>query len=182
MFKGIKFMLSSKLVFAKQNTEGTKSTTVQHSLDENIFEKHELYIVQVVFHLLRSSQDMPEKAMALHSSTLAWKIPWAEEPGRLQSIGLLGVGHDWETSLSLSLFTFMHWRRKWNPLQCPWRIPGTGEPGGLLSLGSHKVGHNWSDAAAAAAAAAAARYACTIFQEKKKSGNIIPPTKIIKKK
>ena len=94
MFKGIKFMLSSKLIFAKQNTEGMKSTTVQHSLDENIFEKHELYIVQVVFHLLRSSQDMPEKAVAPHSSTLAWKIPWAEEPGRLQSMGLLGVGHD----------------------------------------------------------------------------------------
>ena len=52
-----------------------------------------------------------EKAMALHSSTLAWKIPWMEEPGRLQSMGSLGVGHDWATSLSL--FTFMHWRRKW---------------------------------------------------------------------
>ena len=42
-----------------------------------------------------------EKAMAPHSSTLAWKIPWTEEPGRLQSMGLLRVGHDWETSLSL---------------------------------------------------------------------------------
>ena len=40
--------------------------------------------------------------MAPHSSTLAWKIPWMEEPGRLQSMGLLGVGHDWATSLSLS--------------------------------------------------------------------------------
>ena len=55
----------------------------------------------------------PEKAMAPHSSTLAWKIPWTEEPGRLQSMGLLGVGHDWVTSLSL--FTFTHWRRKWQP-------------------------------------------------------------------
>ena len=54
--------------------------------------------------------------MAPHSSTLAWKIPWTEEPGRLQSMGSLGVGHDWATSLSL--FTFMHWRRKCNPLQC----------------------------------------------------------------
>ena len=54
-----------------------------------------------------------EKAMAPHSSTLAWKIPWVEEPGRLQSMGLLGVGHDWATSLSL--FTFMHGRRKWQP-------------------------------------------------------------------
>ena len=51
-----------------------------------------------------------EKAMAPHSSTLAWKIPWAEEPGRVQSMGSLRVGHDWATSLSLS--TFMHWRRK----------------------------------------------------------------------
>ena len=54
-----------------------------------------------------------EKAMAPHSSTLAWKIPWMEDPGGLQSMGLLRVGHDWATSLSL--FTFMHWRRKWQP-------------------------------------------------------------------
>ena len=56
---------------------------------------------------------IPEKTMATHSSTLAWKIPWTEEPGRLQSMGLQRVGHDWATSLSL--FTFMHWRRKWQP-------------------------------------------------------------------
>ena len=54
--------------------------------------------------------------MAPHSSILAWKLPWTEEPGRLQSMGLLRVGHDLTTSLSL--FTFMHWRRKWQPLQC----------------------------------------------------------------
>ena len=54
-----------------------------------------------------------EKAMAPHSSTLAWKIPWMEEPGRLQSMGSQRVGPDWATSLSL--FTFMHWRRKWQP-------------------------------------------------------------------
>ena len=92
-----------------------------------------------------------EKAMATHSSTLAWKIPWAEEPGRLQSMGLRRVGHDWGTSLSL--FTFMHWRRKWQP-SLAWRIPGMGELGGLPSMGSHRVGHDWSDLAAAAAAAA----------------------------
>ena len=51
--------------------------------------------------------------MAPHSSTLAWRILWTEEPGRLQSMGSLGVRHDWATSLSL--FTFMHWRRKWQP-------------------------------------------------------------------
>ena len=54
-----------------------------------------------------------EKAMATHSSTLAWKIPWMEEPGGLQSMGSLRVRHDWATSLSL--FTFLHWRRKWQP-------------------------------------------------------------------
>ena len=58
--------------------------------------------------------------MAPHSSTLAWKIPWMEEPGRLQSIGLLRVGLDWATSLSL--FRFMHWRRKWQPT--PVFLPG----------------------------------------------------------
>ena len=62
----------------------------------------------------------PEKAMATHSSTLAWQIPWTEEPGRLQSMGLLGVGQNWATSLSL--FTFMHWRRKWQPT--PVFLPG----------------------------------------------------------
>ena len=51
-----------------------------------------------------------EKAMAPHSSTLAWKIPWTEEPGGLQSMGSLRIGQDW--AISLSLFTFMHWRRK----------------------------------------------------------------------
>ena len=51
--------------------------------------------------------------MAPLSSTLAWEIPWMEEPGGLQSRGSLGVRHDWATSLWL--FTFMHWRRKWQP-------------------------------------------------------------------
>ena len=89
-----------------------------------------------------------EKAMAPHSSTLAWKIPWTEEPGGLQSMGSRRVGHNWETSLSL--FIFLHWRRNGNPPQCSClRIPGTAEPGGLPSMGSHRVGHNWSDLAVA---------------------------------
>ena len=58
--------------------------------------------------------------MAPHSSTLAWKIPWMEEPGGLQSMGSLRVGHDWATSLSL--FTVLHWRRKWQPT--PVFLPG----------------------------------------------------------
>ena len=60
------------------------------------------------------------EAMAPHSSTPAWKIPWTEEPGRLQSMGSLRVGHDCATSLSL--FTFVHWRRKWQPT--PVFLPG----------------------------------------------------------
>ena len=85
-----------------------------------------------------------------HSSPLAWKIPWTEEPGRLQSMGSLRVGHDWATSLSL--FTFMHWRRRWQPT--PVFLPGESqgrEPRGLPSMGSHRVGHDWSDLAASAA-------------------------------
>ena len=81
-----------------------------------------------------------EKAMAPHSSTLAWKIPWTEEPGGLQSMGLLRVGHDWVTSLSL--FTFMHWRRKWQPT--PVFLPG--ESQGRQSLvGCHLWGRTESD-------------------------------------
>ena len=59
-----------------------------------------------------------EKAMAPHSSTLAWKIPWTEEPGRLQSM------------------------RSRRVVVVAWRIPGTAEPGGLPSMGSHRVGHD----------------------------------------
>ena len=66
--------------------------------------------------------------MATHSSTLAWKIPWMEEPGRLQSMGSLRVGHNWTTSLSL--FTFMHWRRKWQPT--PVFLPGESQGRGSL--------------------------------------------------
>ena len=65
---------------------------------------------------------------ATHSSTLAWKIPWTEEPGRLQSMGSLRVGHDWVTTLSL--FTFMHWRRKWQPT--PVFLPGESQGRGSL--------------------------------------------------
>ena len=89
--------------------------------------------------------------MAPHSTTLAWKIPWTEEPGGLQSM-----------RTRLNDFTFIfHFQALEKEMAThsrvlAWRIPGTGEPGGLPSLGSHRVGHNWSDLAAAAAAAAAA--------------------------
>ena len=82
----------------------------------------------------------PSQVMAPHSSTLAWKIPWTEEPGRLQTIGSRRVGHDWVTSLWL--LTFMHWRRKWQSL--PVFLPG--ESQGQRSLvGCHLWGHTESD-------------------------------------
>ena len=74
---------------------------------------HQLSILCIVVHI-------SEKAMAPHSSTLAWKLPWTEEPGRLQSMGSWRVGHDWTTSISL--FTFMRWRKKWQPT--PVFLPG----------------------------------------------------------
>ena len=83
--------------------------------------------------------------MVPHCSTLAWKIPWAEEPDRLQSMGS-------QRRLSDFTFTFhLHALEKEMAIHSSilaWRIPGTGEPGGLLSMGSHRVGHDWSDLAA----------------------------------
>ena len=77
---------------------------------------------------------MSEKAMAPHSSTLAWKFPWTEEPGKSQ------------TRLSDFPFTFQFHALEKEMATCSsvlaWRIPGTGEPGGLPSMGSHRVGHN----------------------------------------
>ena len=82
-----------------------------------------------------------EKAMAPHSSTLAWKIPWTEEPGRLQSVGSLS-----RTRLNDFAFAFhFHALEKemaTHSSVLAWRIPGTGEPGGLPSMGSHRVGHD----------------------------------------
>ena len=85
-------------------------------------------------------QDFLEKAMAPHSSILAWKNPWTEEPGRLQSMGSRRVGHDWATSLSL--FTFMHWRRKWQAT--PVFLPGESQGRGSL-VGCRLWGRTESD-------------------------------------
>ena len=89
-----------------------------------------------------------EKAMAPHSSTLAWKIPWMEEPGGLQSMGSLGVRLDW--AASLSLFTFMHWRRKWQPT--PVFLPGESQGQEAWWAAIYGVAQSWRDLAAAAAA------------------------------
>ena len=83
-------------------------------------------------------QPTSEKAMAPHSSTLAWKIPWTEEPGRLQSMGSLRVGH----KRHFSLFTFLHWRRKWQPT--PVFLPGESQGQRSLvccRLWDRRVGH-----------------------------------------
>ena len=102
-----------------------------------------LWDIVIKVHLL-------EKAMAPHSSTLAWKIPWTEEPGRLLSMGSLS-----QTWLSDFTFTFhfhaLEKERATHSGVLAWKVPGTGEPGGLPSMGSHRVGHDWSGLAAAAA-------------------------------
>ena len=73
--------------------------------------------------------------MAPHSSTLAWKIPWTEKPGGLQSTGSRRVGHNWATSLSL--FTFLHRRRKWQstPVFLPGESQGLGGAWGAAVYG-----------------------------------------------
>ena len=87
--------------------------------------------------------------IVVYISTLAWKIPWMVEPGRLRSMGSLRVGHDWATSLSL--FTFTHWRRKWQraPVFLPGESQGRGNLVGFCLMVLHRVGHAWSDLAAA---------------------------------
>ena len=87
--------------------------------------------------------------MAPHSSTLAWKIPWTEEPGA----EVHGVT---KSQIRLSIFTFtFHFHALEKEMAThstvlAWRIPGMGEPGGLLSMGLHRVRHDWSNLAAAA--------------------------------
>ena len=79
-------------------------------------------------HILWSYNIFCDLPMAPHFSTLAWKIPWTEKPGGLQSMESLRVRHDWATSLSLC--TFMHWRRKWQPT--PVFLPGESQGRGSL--------------------------------------------------
>ena len=91
-----------------------------------------------------------EKAMAAHSSTPAWEIPWMEEPGRLQS-----MGRPEKSDTTEWLHFHLHFRALEKEMAnhasvLAWRIPGTGESGGLPSMGSHRVRHDWSDLAAAA--------------------------------
>ena len=112
-------------------------------------------------------EDTLEKEMATHSSVLAWRIPWTEEPGRLQFMGsdttewLTHTHTHTHTHISLLGFLWLRWKVYVFKIILCWyirchssvlacRIPGTGEPGGLPSMGSHRVGHSGSDLAAAA--------------------------------
>ena len=109
-----------------------------------------LYNVRLFLTDKGNSANYKEKAMATHSSTLAWKIPWAEEPGRLQSTRSLRLGHNWVTSLSL--FTFMHWRGNGNPFQCPClENPRDGGAWWAAVYGVAQSRTQWSNLAAAAA-------------------------------
>ena len=106
-----------------------------------------------IFQKLRiSNRVYSKKAMAPHSSTLAWKIPWTEGPGRLQSMRSPRVGHDWQTSLSIFTFHFHALEKEMatHSSILAWRIPGMGKPSGLPSMGLHRVGQDWSNLAAAA--------------------------------
>ena len=118
--------------------QGTLKSLLQHySLKASIL-WHSAFFMAQISHLL-------EKAMATHSSTLAWKPPRMEEPGGLQSLGSLWVRHNRATSLSL--FTFMHWRRKWQPT--PVFLPGESLERGSL-VGCHLWGCTESDTTEAA--------------------------------
>ena len=80
--------------------------------------------------------------MAPHSSTLAWKIPWMEEAGGLQSMGSLRVGHDCIDFNLTFHFLALEKEMATHSSVLAWRIPGTGEPDGLPSMGLHRVGHD----------------------------------------
>ena len=147
------------------------SWTHQHSLSPNIEIQFNLSCREKINHFQRSWNQcaafqvvklgaflitticsvLTEKAMAPHRSTLAWKIPWTEEPGGLQSMGSRRLDTTERLHFHFSLSCIGEGNG--NPLQClAWRIPGMGEPGGLQCMWSHRVGHDWSDSAAAAAA------------------------------
>ena len=79
--------------------------------------------------------------MAPHSSTLTWKIPWMEEPGRLQSMGSRRVSQLSDLTLTFHIHA-LEKEIATHSSVLAWRIPGTGEPGGLPSVGSHRVEHD----------------------------------------
>ena len=110
-------------------------------MDQKIQQSSDIHFSQTGIQVYCNfSQNILEKEFATHSSILAWKIPWTEEPGGLQSMGSLRVGHDLATSLLV--FTFMHWRRKWQPT--PVFLLGESQGRGSL-VGCHLWGCTESD-------------------------------------
>ena len=104
---------------------------------------HLQFFLSFFFFWLVLYQNISEKAKATHSSTPAWKIPWTEEPGELQSMGSLRVGQDWETFTFSFHFPALEKEMATHSSVLAWRIPGTGKPGrGLPSMGSHRVWHD----------------------------------------
>ena len=101
---------------------------------------HFLHSIYIALCIISHLEIILEKAMAIHSSTLAWKVPWMEGPGGLRSMWSLGVRHSWVTSLSF--FTFMHWRKRWQPT--PVFLSGESQRWGSL-MGCHLWVHTESD-------------------------------------
>ena len=100
-----------------------------------ILERKLLYIIWILCHTIITIVLLKKLSLATHSGTLVWKIPWTEEPGGLQSMGLL------DFTLTFH-FHALEKEMATHSSVLAWRIPGTGEPGELLSMGSHRVGHD----------------------------------------
>ena len=152
LYRGCSFSLGPRMMTLGPELHISPTADIMHKWERNLWwgcllqqhdTKRKLTDTQCLaqsMSLLKFCGMNMEKAMESHSSSLAWKIPWMEEPGRLQSMGSLRVGHDWVTSLSP--FTFMPWRRKWQPT--PVFLPG--ESQGRRSLeGCHLWGHTELD-------------------------------------
>ena len=141
--------LSQELKSSKN--EG-KWDRVSERLQQNVGLSNILYMKELRARIVNWFTQGYTNAMATHSSVLAWKIPWTEEAGRLQSMGVT------KSRARLSDFTFtFHFQALEKEMAThssilAWRIPGTEEPNGLPSMGSHRVRHDWGDLAVAAAA------------------------------
>ena len=146
---GMPYFITFCLLHFKATVFFTSWRFVATALSKSIIFSNSICILCVsVSHLGNSQQFFSllfvvlicgQKAMATHSSTLAWKIPWMEEPGRLWSMASLRVGHDWATSLSR--FTVMHWRRKWQPT--PVFLPGESQDRGGWWAAIYGVTQSW---------------------------------------